>query len=67
MAGQLTDAPYRAKLAEMRAAVAAGELAQAQLERYDAELGTCLKWIGRSSSSVRHHGRVERSPDVRVC
>jgi hypothetical protein len=43
VAGQLTDAQYRAKLTEMRAAVAAGDLTQAQLDRYDAELVTCLK------------------------
>jgi len=42
-AGQLTRAQYRAKLAELRSAVAAGDLTQAQLDRYDAELVTCLK------------------------
>jgi hypothetical protein len=42
-AGQLTRAQYRAKLTELRAAVAAGDLTQAQLDRYDAELVTCLK------------------------
>ena len=42
-AGQLTRAQYRAKLAELRAAVAAGDLTQTQLDRYDAELVTCLK------------------------
>jgi hypothetical protein len=41
--GQLTRAQYRAKLTKLRAAVAAGELTQAQLDRYDAELVTCLK------------------------
>jgi hypothetical protein len=41
--GQLTRAQYRAKLTELRAAVAAGDLTQAQLDRYDAELVTCLK------------------------
>jgi hypothetical protein len=41
--GQLTRAQYRAKMAELRAAVAAGDLTQAQLDRYDAELVTCLK------------------------
>lgn len=42
-AGQLTRAQYKAKMAELRAAVAAGDLTQAQLDRYDAELVTCLK------------------------
>ena len=42
-AGQLTRAQYRSKLAELRAAVSAGDLTQAQLDRYDAELVTCLK------------------------
>lgn len=41
-AGQLSRAQYRAKLKELRAAVAAGDLTQAQLDRYDAELVTCL-------------------------
>jgi hypothetical protein len=41
--GQLTDAQYRAKLTELRAAVTAGDLTQAQLDRYDAEMVTCLK------------------------
>jgi len=41
--GKLTRAQYRAKLAELRAAVTAGDLTQAQLDRYDAELVTCLK------------------------
>ena len=41
--GQLTRAQYRTKLNELRAAVAAGDLTQAQLDRYDAELVTCLK------------------------
>jgi len=43
VAGQLTRAQYRAKLAELRAAVAAGDLTQAQLDRYDAELVACLQ------------------------
>jgi len=42
-AGSLTRAQYRAKLSELRAAVTAGDLTQAQLDRYDAELVTCLK------------------------
>jgi len=41
--GRLTRDQYRAKLTELRAAVAAGDLTQAQLDRYDAELVTCLK------------------------
>jgi hypothetical protein len=40
--GQLTHAQYHAKLAELRAAMAAGDLTQAQLDRYDAELVACL-------------------------
>lgn len=43
VAGKLTTAQYRAKLAELRSAVAAGDLTQAQFDRYDAELVTCLK------------------------
>jgi hypothetical protein len=41
--GQLTLAQYRAKVAELRAAAAAGDLTQAQLDRYDAELVACLQ------------------------
>ncbi|HET9627012.1 MAG TPA: hypothetical protein VFP84_36885, partial [Kofleriaceae bacterium] len=41
--GELTREQYRAKLTELRAAVAAGDMTQAQLDRYDAELVTCLK------------------------
>jgi hypothetical protein len=41
--GQLTREQYRAKLAELRAAVAAGDLTQAQFDRYDAELVACTK------------------------
>jgi hypothetical protein len=41
-AGQLTHTQYRAKLAELRAALAAGDLTQAQFDRYDVELVTCL-------------------------
>jgi hypothetical protein len=41
--GELTRAQYRAKLAELRTAVAAGNLTQSQFDRYDAELVTCLK------------------------
>jgi hypothetical protein len=33
----------RAKTTEMRAAVAAGDITQAQFDRYDAELVACLK------------------------
>ena len=41
--GQLTRAQYQAKLTELRAAVTAGDMTQAQLDRYDAELTACLK------------------------
>lgn len=41
--GELTREQYRAKMNELRAAVAAGDMTQAQLDRYDAELVTCLK------------------------
>jgi hypothetical protein len=41
--GQLTRAQYQVKLRELRAAAAAGDLTQAQLDRYDAELVACLK------------------------
>lgn len=41
--GQLTREQYRAKLTELRAEVVAGDLTQAQLDRYDAELVACLK------------------------
>jgi hypothetical protein len=41
--GQLTRAQYQAKVTELRAAVTAGDLTQAQLDRYDAELVACLK------------------------
>jgi hypothetical protein len=41
--GQLTRAQYQAKIAELRAAVAAGDITQAQFDRYDAELVACLK------------------------
>lgn len=40
--GQLTHTQYRAKLAELRAARAAGDLTQDQFDRYDAELVSCL-------------------------
>lgn len=43
LAGQLTRAQYRAKLAELRAAVAAGDLTQAEFDSYDAQLVTCLQ------------------------
>jgi cytoskeletal protein CcmA (bactofilin family) len=42
-AGQLTGAQYRSKITELRAAVVAGDLTQAQLDRYDAELVACLQ------------------------
>jgi hypothetical protein len=41
--GQLTRAQYQAKITELRAAVTAGDITQAQLDRYDAELVACLK------------------------
>lgn len=41
--GQLTRAQYQAKIAELRTAVTAGDLTQAQFDRYDAELVACLK------------------------
>jgi hypothetical protein len=40
--GELTREQYDAKIAELRAARAAGDLTQAQLDRYDAELVACL-------------------------
>lgn len=40
--GQLTHTQYRAKLAELRAALASGDLTQDQFDRYDAELVSCL-------------------------
>jgi hypothetical protein len=40
--GQLTRQQYDAKIAELRAALTAGDLTQAQFDRYDAELVTCL-------------------------
>ena len=41
--GQLTRAQYQAKIAELRTAVTAGDITQAQFDRYDAELVACLK------------------------
>jgi hypothetical protein len=41
--GELTRAKYQAKLAELRAAVAAGSLTRSQFDSHDAELVTCLK------------------------
>jgi hypothetical protein len=41
--GKLTHPQYRAKLAELRKAVAAGDITQSELDRYDAELVSCLK------------------------
>jgi hypothetical protein len=40
--GQLTLAQYHAKIDVLRAAAAAGDLTQAQFDRYDAELIACL-------------------------
>jgi hypothetical protein len=42
VAGQLSRRDYDAKLAELRAAVKAGDMTQAQLDRYDGELLLCL-------------------------
>jgi hypothetical protein len=41
--GELTRAQYRAKLAELRATLAKGNLTRSQFDRYDAELVSCLK------------------------
>lgn len=41
--GKLTRAQYQAKSTELRAAVTAGDITQAQFDRYDAELVACLK------------------------
>lgn len=41
--GQLTRAQYQAKIGDLRAAVTAGDITQAQFDRYDAELVACLK------------------------
>lgn len=41
--GQLTHAQYRAKTAELRKAVSAGDITQAEFDRYDAALVSCLK------------------------
>ncbi len=41
--GQLTHTQYRAKIAELRKAMAAGDLTQGEFDRYDAELVGCLK------------------------
>ncbi|HEX7837490.1 MAG TPA: hypothetical protein VF469_08510 [Kofleriaceae bacterium] len=41
--GQLTRAQYRAKVADLRSEVTAGVITQADFDRYDAELVTCLK------------------------
>lgn len=40
--GQLTHTQYRAKLAALRAALAAGDLTPDQFDHYDAELVSCL-------------------------
>jgi hypothetical protein len=40
---KLTRAQDQAKITELRAAVTTGDLTQAQLDRYDAELVACLK------------------------
>lgn len=41
--GKLTRAQYEAKVVELRATVASGDMSQAQLDRYDAELILCLQ------------------------
>jgi hypothetical protein len=41
--GQLTREAYRGKIVQLRAAVSAGDLTEAQLDRYDAELFACLE------------------------
>jgi hypothetical protein len=41
--GQLTRAQYQDKIADLRASVTAGDITQAQFDRYDAELVACLK------------------------
>lgn len=41
--GQLTREQYRAKLADLRSALTAGDLTQAQFDRYDSELVSCLR------------------------
>jgi hypothetical protein len=41
--GQLTHPQYRAKVNEFRKAVAAGDITQAEFDRYDAALVSCLK------------------------
>ena len=41
--GKLTRAQHQAKIAELRAAVTAGDITQVQFDRYDAELVACLK------------------------
>jgi hypothetical protein len=42
-AGKLTRKQYDAKIRELRATVASGDMTQVQLDRYDAELILCLK------------------------
>lgn len=41
--GRLTRTQYRAKIAELRAAVADGTLTAEQFDRYDAALVACLR------------------------
>lgn len=41
--GQLTQAQYQAKIADLRAALSAQALTQEEFDRYDAELINCLK------------------------
>jgi hypothetical protein len=51
--GQLTRAQYDAKMAELRASSAAGDLTQTQLDRYDAELIACLRRSPRGKATSR--------------
>lgn len=51
--GQLTRAQYDAKMAELRASRAAGDLTQTQLDRYDAELIACLRRSPRGKAPSR--------------
>jgi hypothetical protein len=41
--GQLTQAQYQAKIADLKAALSAQALTQEEYDRYDAELINCLK------------------------
>lgn len=43
LSGQLTRAQYQNQLADLRTALTANALTQAEFDRYDAELVGCLK------------------------